>query len=317
MLNPDGHSKTLTAGQGNWRTNTNSVPFPADTPIERWVDTVPYRTAPFKGNTLKFYKLTAPGVGKKETETVPKGVYEGVDINRNYPSPAGPMGSKAPPWGVETFDDDPAKGGGFVEVYDAKGAFVTSLWALTTSKSPLPDPDVFCGPAAGSELETKAVVDLLAKGNFKAVISYHNYSQTILFPDDAAARDDVKFLGEGMKDLMADSAAAYTYQSGSGLYPTSGDTMDWAWRVHTIPNYTIELPPTDADKGKWVAGFDFFMSDTEIAGIFDHNLAAGLAAINCSISGLTPAALAKAKKKKLSVVLDCWKVFLKAKGWTP
>lgn len=317
MLNPDGHNKTLTKGEGLWRPNTNKVTFPVDTPIERWVEKAPYHTEKRKigKNTfeLKFYRLAPTGTGKKEVETVPKGVYEGVDLNRNYPVPAGPKGAKAPPWGTETFSADPSRPGGFIEVYDLKGKLLDTVWSLTTSKSPDP-PDTFCGPAAGSEKEVKALVDLIGKGNFKCIISYHNFGQLLLFPDDAAKDDGVQFLGKGMDELFDDQKAPYDYESGSGLYPTSGDTIEWAYRAHTLPNYTIELPPTAtvAKAKDW--SFNKF-PDTEIDSTFKHNLPVALCAINCAISGLVSGPMkAVPKGKKASLILNCWKVF---KGWTP
>jgi hypothetical protein len=316
MLNPDGHTKTITdkiTGSQSWRANTRKIPFPKSTKIERWVEKKPYHTKTWKVTyKLKYYRLTSTGIGKKVVETIPAGIYQGVDLNRNYPVPAAPKGSKVPAWGTETFSDDPKRPGGFIEVYNPAGGLLTTVWALTTSKSPDP-PTTYCGPSAGSEKEVKTIIRLMGKGNFKCAISYHNYSQLLLYPDDAAADKNVQFLGKGMDKLFDDQKVPYDYRSSSGLYPTSGDTMDWAYRVHTMPNYTIELPPTDADAKAKNWAFSR-LPDTKIDHTFKHNLPVALCGINCSISGFSPG-IRKAKPKgKVKAVLNCWEVF---KGWSP
>jgi hypothetical protein len=226
---------------------------------------------------------------------------------------AGPKGSKAPAWGTETFNSDPKDPGGFVEAYDDKGNMIQTFFDLTTSQSPTP-PDTFCGPAAGSEKEVQAVTGLLAKGNFKCMISYHNFSQMLLYPDEAEKDDGVQFLGKGMESLLTDQKVTYKYESGSGLYPTSGDTMDWSYRESALPNYTIELPPTDADAKAKTWDFNK-LPPSEIDSAWQTNLPAALCTINCAISGLKPGPMAAKKGPPVAkVVLDCWKVFL---GWKP
>jgi len=317
ILNPDGHLKTFGSGDSLWRANRKRVVFAADQTIERWVETKEYFTETKKFGSddynLKYFRLAATGVGRKETAVVKKGVYEGVDLNRNYPAPKGPAGAKEPEWGVETHGETAPFQGGFVEFENVKDATDKgSFWSLQTSKEPKP-PDTFCGPSAGSEKEVDAVVQLVAKGNFKVIVSYHNFSKVLLFPDDAAKDVGVQFLGKGMEELFKDQKNAYKYESGSGLYPTSGDTMAWAWRVHSIANYTIELPPTEADAKANNSKFNRF-PPSEIQGTFEHNLPVALCAINCAISGLTPAKVASPPKGVVSAVLNCWE---QLKGWKP
>ena len=48
--------------------------------------------------------------------------------------------------------------------------------------SPSPDSEVYRGPSAFSEPETRAVRDLFQGRDFRAVVSFHSYSQTILYP---------------------------------------------------------------------------------------------------------------------------------------
>ncbi len=321
MLNADGHKRTLDpdpatkvvmTGGGAWRTNTHKITFATDTPIERFVETTPYRTQKIGTDTESVFRLTTAAGAKKIVDTIPKGVYEGVDINRNYPTPKGPAGTKIPEWGVETHSDDPKHGGGFVETRDKTGKITSTDWRLSTSRSPLPRADVFCGLSAGSERETKAITSLVGKGSFKCIISYHSFSQLLLFPDDADKDPGTQFLGKGMKALFDDKKVKYAYEPSSGLYPTSGGLDDWIWRAHKVPNYTIELPPTQALASSNGWGFNGLPA-SQIDPTFSHNLPVALCAINCSISGLSPAALKAAPTGTSSkVVRQCWKVFL---GW--
>jgi hypothetical protein len=70
-------------------------------------------------------------------------VGDGVDINRNFPSH----------WG-----------------YDNEGS------------SPSGSDDTYRGSAPGSEPETQAVMDFISNNDFKFILSYHTYSNLILYP---------------------------------------------------------------------------------------------------------------------------------------
>ncbi|MEO7778616.1 MAG: M14 family zinc carboxypeptidase, partial [Fibrobacteria bacterium] len=327
MLNPDGHNQTTTLSLGMWRANTRNVKYPADVDILREVEIAPYHTGVISDASgsydFKCYKLAPkaiPGKTRTVTETISAGTYTGVDLNRNYPVPAGPMGSAAPPWGTETFNPTvtPNKiAGGYYELYGktgaVKGIIVEEGFNLATSRSPNP-PDTFCGPSGGSEPEVKALTKLMGLGGFKSAISYHNYSQLLLYPDDAALHAQTQFLGKGMRDLFKDQKTKYAYESGSGLYPTSGDSMEWAWRVESVVNYTIELPPTESDAKAKKWGFNRY-PESKIDEVFKHNLPVALCNINCAIAGMTPPAPVLGKSGKvMKAGPNCWEVF---KGWVP
>ena len=79
----------------------------------------------------------------------------GIDLNRNY---------------------------GYEWGYDNEGS------------SPFTFSDVYRGPSAFSEPETRAIRNLFAQRNFNALISYHSYSQVILYPwgyTDLPSPDDI------------------------------------------------------------------------------------------------------------------------------
>jgi carboxypeptidase T len=218
----------------------------------------------------------------------PAGTYTGVDINRNYATAN---------WGTETFDGaDP-----------------------TTSRNPRDGgaDSIWCGVAASGESESQAIDALIRAQAFRASITYHNFSQLLLFPDAAAGHAYVQWVGRGMRDLVNAGGNPYTYQSGSALYETSGDLMDFSFeRCPGRPTYTPELRPQETDPAAW---FFSGLPEGQILPCFNENLAAALALINCAghdasaasrtlnLTTAMPAARGQA-------VRPCWEVF---RGWTP
>lgn len=219
----------------------------------------------------------------------PDGLYTGVDINRNYGTSN---------WGTETFDPagnirtstNPADGG------------LHGIW---------------CGLGKSSEPETKLIDNLIQTEKFRASISYHSHGQDLLYPDASATDTFVQYVGKGMLELINASGNPYTYESGSALYPTTGDSMEFTYeKVAGRPTFTPEVRPTLADAP--VKGFSF-LPESEIEGTFKENLGAALALINCAGFDKPAGTYAVAHAPgvpapKAQVVLNCWDRF---KGWTP
>jgi hypothetical protein len=106
----------------------------------------------------------------------------------------------------------------------------------------------YCGPEPFSEPELQAIRDLMAAHHFVAGISYHTYSELVLWPfgytEGAAGPDNAALanLGTMMGNAIPGiSGGHYTPQSSWQLYPASGGTDDWAYGNHGIFGYTIEL----------------------------------------------------------------------------
>jgi carboxypeptidase T len=120
------------------------------------------------------------------------------------------------------------------------------------TSSHVPSDDTYVGPRAFSEPETRAVRNLVAKELFRGVITYHSYSQLILYPwgytsqpiPDASDLATMTKLAERMQELIRGvHGTTYTPQQSSQLYPTAGDTTDWTYGEYGIPSFTIELRP--------------------------------------------------------------------------
>jgi len=218
--------------------------------------------------------------GPPRTITIKAGSYRGVDLNRNYPTAT---------WGKETqaTSRDPA---------DSK----RGIWA---------------GPSAGSEVETMAMADLITAQGFRASITYHNFSQLLLYAGAAEHDAFVQDVGRGMSKLINANGNPYTYESGDGLYPTTGDLLEYCSGVLPgRPTFTPELRPLEsAPESHYFSG----LPEAEIEPTFKENLGAALALINCAGFD-APAASAtihwEPETRVAQVVRNCWKVF---QGFAP
>ncbi len=117
-----------------------------------------------------------------------------------------------------------------------------------------PSNDVFCGPWSESENCTQAIKNFYLQNNICASISWHTYSELVLWPwsysISITAPDDTYLsqVGTTMASLITqqDGTGTYTPEQGAQLYPTTGDTDDWAYGYgHYVQGrptfaYTIE-----------------------------------------------------------------------------
>ncbi len=213
--------------------------------------------------------------GGTRTITVKAGSYRGVDLNRNYPTTT---------WGKETqaTSRDPA---------DSK----YGIWA---------------GPSAASEIETQAVVALIAAQSFRASITYHNFSQLLLYPGAAAHDALVQDIGQGMSKLIDANGNPYTYESGDALYPTTGDLMEYCYDVLPgRPTFTPEVRPREGAPANLAFSG---LPEAEIEPTFKENLGAALALINCAgfDAPATSVTIPWTSDTQVGqVVRNCWKVF--------
>jgi len=147
--------------------------------------------------------------------------------------------------------------------------------------SQVPSDDTYVGPRAFSEPETRAVRNLVARELFSGVLTYHSYSQLILYPwgyteqavPDASDRATMTKLAERMQQLMRNvHGSTYRPLQSSQLYgiPVVGDTTDWTYGEYAIPSFTIELRPDSPQAG------GFILPPEQIQLTFEENLPAAL-----------------------------------------
>ena len=147
------------------------------------------------------------------------------------------------------------------------------------TSSHVPSDPTYVGPRAFSEPETRAVRNLVARELFRGVITYHSFSQLILYPWgytlrpilDASDRATMTKLAERMAQLIKGvHGSTYRPQQSSRLYRTAGDTTDWTYGEYAIPSFTIELRPDSLENG------GFILPPEQIQPTFEENLPAAL-----------------------------------------
>ncbi len=132
------------------------------------------------------------------------------------------------------------------------------------------------GTAPFSEPETQAIRYLVTTHNFSSSISYHSYSQLILYPwgytkDAPPHKAQLSKMAEDMAiEIKKVHGKDYTPEQGSDLYITSGDSGDWLYGVHNIAAFTIELRP------KAIAEGGFVLPPSQIIPTWEENKPAAL-----------------------------------------
>lgn len=127
----------------------------------------------------------------------------GVDLNRNYD-------------GSQNGDPDGNWGG--------------------AGSSHTPSSETYCGPSAFSEPECQAIRDLCLAVPFDMTMSYHTYSELVMWPWGYTAgptpdNEILSALGTEMANLISSETGSgnYTPQQMMSLYATTGTSEDWIY----------------------------------------------------------------------------------------
>ncbi len=218
--------------------------YASDSQIQSLLDSSEVWIVPIVNPDGLEYSIYVYRYWRKNRRLNTDGTY-GVDLNRNY----------SYKWG-----------------YDNSGS------------SPNPDSGIYRGTAPFSEPESRAVRDFVQAHDFQVLISFHNYSQIILYPWGYIKAlhpqdDQLEYLARNMANRMAQAhGRIYDYgPAGYSLYTTNGDTTDWAIGEEGIPAFTIELPPPNQAHG------GFFNDEDDIIPITEENMAAALWLIGWAI----------------------------------
>ncbi|MCD6329507.1 MAG: carboxypeptidase regulatory-like domain-containing protein [Candidatus Cloacimonetes bacterium] len=138
-----------------------------------------------------------------------------------------------------------------------------------------PTGETYCGPEPFSEPETSALRNLLAQYRFDLGMSYHSYSELIMWPlgynmtCQAPDQSALANLGQEMAvTVPSQYGGHYTPQQTNALYPCSGTTTDYGYGVERIFYFITEL------------GTSFIPSSTTMNSIINNNLSAGLILID-------------------------------------
>jgi carboxypeptidase T len=102
----------------------------------------------------------------------------------------------------------------------------------TTGTSTNPSNDTYCGPSAFSEPETQAMRWLVQNNNFISAFNAHTYAESILFPigtTSAEFADHHDYFQDACDHMV--ELNGYSAIKSSGLYPASGDSDDYMYKV--------------------------------------------------------------------------------------
>jgi hypothetical protein len=157
--------------------------------------------------------------------------------------------------------------------------------------SPAPLSEIYRGPAAESEPETRAIAAFHRAHPPVVAVSYHTYADAILYPWGHAAGlftgDQAAFtalVGTPLRPAALDSVpgsskTGYTPGPSWSLYPTNGDYDEWAYREFGALAFTAEITAGCCLQGGGYYGFEFPDDEVLLGRVFRDNLPLALAAI--------------------------------------
>ncbi len=157
-------------------------------------------------------------------------------------------------------------------------------WGLVGSSGD-PLSITYRGVAPFSEPETQAIRDFVATHEFYSSISYHSYSQLVLYPwgytkDAAPHKEQLSKMADDMANAIKEvDGMNYTHGQASDLYRASGDSDDWLYGTYNIAAFTIELRPKNLWDG---GGKPFELPEGQIIPTCEENIPAALYLIQWS-----------------------------------
>ena len=133
---------------------------------------------------------------------------------------------------------------------DINQNFPTDGWSTLNDARDKPSSDMYKGPSAGSEAETRAMMELVNKYGFTEVVNYHAQGE-IIYADDDAASQEVRDRCNAMGAIVRDVTGYRLPEPHEGSYD-DGAFKSWLNVKKNIPAVTVEiglgtcpLPETD------------------------------------------------------------------------
>jgi len=122
-------------------------------------------------------------------------------------------------------------------------------WGSCSGSSGSPSDDTYRGPSAGSEPETQGVLDFLQQRHFIFNISYHSYSEIVIYPYGcngvyAPEHDIISSVGAGLANTLVRDTGSGTYAPGTAwelLYSVDGADTDYMYHNCGVIPFVIEV----------------------------------------------------------------------------
>ena len=139
-----------------------------------------------------------------------------------------------------------------------------TLWSGCNGSSGSVLAQDYRGPQAASEPETQAMITLVSEAQPVFNISYHSYSELIIYPfgcerERNPSVETFRRIAVAMaEEIRDDSGRTGTYQIGTApelLYQADGTDLDYQWQEHNVIAYTLEVNSRSQgfqpDFGRW------------------------------------------------------------------
>jgi len=124
-------------------------------------------------------------------------------------------------------------------------------WGTCNGSSGSQSSEIYRGPSPGSEPETEALMDLAARIQPKFNISYHSFSEIVIYPFGCRPktipspdRDLYERVGRELAAVLVRDSGSGSYQAGTAyelLYNVDGGSLDWMYAKHNIMSYVVEV----------------------------------------------------------------------------
>ena len=125
-----------------------------------------------------------------------------------------------------------------------------TLWNACNGSSGQKSSDSYRGPSPASEPETNGMMKLVSELKPVVNISYHAYSELVIFPFGCAkeknpSRKVFESLGNEIRAaVIDDNGKKNTYKVGPApevIYEADGTDIDWQWQVHNVVSFAMEV----------------------------------------------------------------------------
>ena len=122
---------------------------------------------------------------------------------------------------------------------DLNQNFPTATWNTLNDARNKPSSDMYKGPSAGSEVETRAMMDLVNKYGFTEAVNYHAQGQ-IIYADDDAASEEVRNRCNAMGAIVKGVTDYILPEPHEGSFD-DGAFKSWLNVNKGIPAVTVEV----------------------------------------------------------------------------
>jgi len=124
-------------------------------------------------------------------------------------------------------------------------------WNSCNGSSGNPSSLTYRGPSAGSELEGKALTQLTARIQPKFNISYHSFSELVIYPFGCSPkkipspdREIYEKYGKALAATLVSDSGSGSYNPGTSyelLYNVDGGSIDWMYASEKVMSFVIEM----------------------------------------------------------------------------